>query len=202
MPFFCVIRWRSLSHKKPSLSATADVGVRSHTMKNMRSKLIVYVVFVVGFILQPVFCFASSLVIKIDSPTKSYKKHHQFKLLVTFSNISKQSFIVFPAYIRREYTPLDSQSSQYSPYPGPVIDPWRGAISLKPGQSETVTYDGMRDGDGVWSLMAGRYKLAVRLNVLPNNYDYSTPNKKIVGTNIWLGNIKSESININYLYGK
>ena len=25
--FFCVIRWRSLSHKKPSLLATADVGV-------------------------------------------------------------------------------------------------------------------------------------------------------------------------------
>jgi len=171
-------------------------------MKNMRSKLIIYIVFVVGFILQPVFCFASSLVIKIDSPTKSYKKYHQFKLLVTFSNISKQSFIVFPAYIRREYKPLDGQSLKYTRFPGPVIDPWHGTISLKPDQSKTVTYDGMRDGDGRWQLMPGRYKLAVRLNVLPNNYHYSTPNKKIVGTSIWLGNIKSEAININYLYGK
>lgn len=171
-------------------------------MKNTRSKIIIYIIIVGGFILQPVISFASSLVIKIDSPTKFYEKHHQFKLLVTFSNISKQSFIVFPVYIRREYKPLDGQSLQYSPYPGPVIDAWLGAISLKPGQSETVTYDGMRDGDGAWVLMPGRYKLVVRLNILPNNFDYSTPNKKIVGENIWLGNIKSEAININYLYGK
>jgi len=167
----------------------------------MRSKILIYIVCVVGLVLNPVFCFASSLIIEIDSPTKPYKKHHQFKLLVTFSNISSQSFVVFPSYIRREYKPLDGQRLRYTPYPGPVIDPWFGAILLEPGESETITYEGMRDGDGMWDLMPGRYKLAATLNVLPNNYDYPTPNKQIVGANIWLGNIKSNKININYLYG-
>ena len=33
-PFFCVIRYRSLSHKKPSLLAIADVGVRNTKLKS------------------------------------------------------------------------------------------------------------------------------------------------------------------------
>jgi len=168
----------------------------------MRTKLLIYIVCVAVLAVKPVFCFASSLTIKINSPTKSYQNHHQFKLLVTFSNVSKQSFVVFPAYIRREYSPLDGQSIQYTPYPGPVIDPWFSAILLDPGQSKIVTYNGIRDGDGLWNLMPGRYQLAVTLNVLPNSYDYPTPNKKMAGKNIWHGNITSETINIDYLHEK
>ena len=165
-------------------------------------KLLICLIFLIGFTSQPLSCLASSLQIKIDSPTKFYTNPNLFKLAVTIYNTGEQPFVVFPAYTRRVYKPLDEQSFQYSPYPGPVIDPWYSAISLELGHSQTLTFNGMQDRDGVWNLTPGRYELSVSLNVLPNSYYSLSPSKNIEGIDIWHGEIESKSIYIKFFEQK
>jgi hypothetical protein len=164
----------------------------------MKLKSLSIFVFTIGLFYQPVFCFASSLTLKIESPTKTYKIPSQFELLITFHNISDKPFIVFPAHVRRKYTPLDGQNVRFNPYPGPAIDPWRTAIVLKPGEIKTTTFKGMRNGDGDWHLEPGRYELCVTLYVATTS-SFETQTNKYKGIDIWRGNAASESIKIHYL---
>jgi hypothetical protein len=147
---------------------------------------------------QPMLCVASSLILKIDSSTKIYKDHNQFELSVTFYNASDKPIIVFPAYLRRKYTPLGNHNVHFNPYPGPVIDPWRTAIILTPRESKSIRFKGMRNGDGLWSLEPGKYTLSVSLDVA-TTFSYYSLKKKFKGIDIWRGSVESESIEINYL---
>lgn len=163
----------------------------------------------IGLIFQSAVCFASSLEIQIDSPTRNYgyKGQTQFKLLVTFSNSSAKSFVVFPYLVRRKYVPLDGQNVRFLPYPGPKIDPWYSAITLHPGQKKTIIYNGMKNGDGKWRLNPGRYKLSVTLDV-PNSSYYpsllnSAHSRSLIKNgkkdiDVWHGSAVSNSIRINY----
>lgn len=155
----------------------------------------------IGLLFNPVFCHASSLILKIDSPTKRYKDHNQFVLSVAFHNTGDQSYIVFPAYIRRKYIPLDGQKAQYYPYPSPVIDPWSSAIVLSGREINKITFKGMRDGDGFWRLEPGQYDLSVSLFVA-NTSAFGTVANKYKDIEIWRGMVESENIRVNYLNKK
>lgn len=161
----------------------------------MQLKFLSVLVYTVGFIFQPILCFASTLTLIIESSAKIYENHNQFELSVKFHNISDKPFIVFPVYVRRKYTSLDSQGFHYSPLPAPAIDPWRSAIILASGQSKTITFNGMRDGNGVWRLTPGRYKLSVSLRVASTS-SFETWGK-YKGIDVWRGIAESKSIIIN-----
>ncbi len=164
----------------------------------MQLKFLSVWVCTIGFIFQPALCFASTLTLIIESPAKIYENHNQFELSVKFYNISDKSFIVFPAYVRRKYTSLDNQNFRYSPLAAPAIDPWPSAIILASGQSKTITFNGMRDGNGVWHLTSGRYKLSVSLHVASTS-SFETWGK-YKGIDVWRGIAESKSIIINYGY--
>ncbi len=164
----------------------------------MQLKFLSALVCTVGFIFQPTLCFSSTLTLIIESPAKVYEDHNQFELSVKFHNISDKPFIVFPAYVRRKYTSLDSQSFRYLALPAPAINPWPGAIILASGQSKTITFNGMRDGNDRWHLTPGRYKLSVSLHVASTS-SFETWGK-YKGIDVWRGIAESKNIIINYDY--
>ena len=164
----------------------------------MTIKHIYLCIFVVIIFIIPATGFSSSLTLKIDSPTKTYKQNNQFELSVTFYNTSNNPFIVFPAYIKRKYIPLDGQKAIFKPYPGPVVDPWPGAIIIRGRGNNTAMFKGMRNGDGIWNLEPGRYELSVNLFVATTSSFGTTPTL-FSDIEIWRGKVESNSISINYL---
>ena len=114
-------------------------------------------------------------------------------------NIGGAPVIVLPQSLRRQYLSLGAGAAHYSPYPGPPIRPWKYAFLLRPGQSRTLTFRGMRDGDGVWKVDPGRYELNIRLSVTSGEVEASSSQVKDLGAAIWQGDIQSSSIRVTCL---
>lgn len=114
-------------------------------------------------------------------------------------NIGGSPVIVLPQSLRRQYLSLGAGAAHYSPYPGPPIRPWKDAFLLRPGQSRTLTFRGMRDGDGVWKVDPGRYELSIRLSVTSGEVEASSSQVKDLGAAIWQGDIQSSSIRVTCL---
>ena len=169
-----------------------------HVKQRMKLKTLSLYIGVMGLCAIPVICFASSLVLTIDSSTKSYKNHDEFEMSVTFHNTSDKPYVVFPAYVRRIYIPIDGQNAQFTTYPGPVINPWSTAITLNGREMKTIKFSGMRNGDGFWGLEPGRYDLSVSLFIATSS-TFATDDEKYKDVDVWRGKVESEKIRIHYL---
>ena len=175
--------------------STVSLG---HAKNSMKLNAISLYLCIVALFSNTAFCYASSLTLTIDSSTKTYANHQQFELAVVFHNTSDKTYIVFPAYLRRTYIPLDGQHAEFKVYPGPVISPWPSAMILNPGEIKTVKYKGMSNGDGFWNLEPGRYELSVSLHIAATSYFGAVP-KKYKDITVWRGHVASGKIAITYL---
>lgn len=140
----------------------------------------------------------ADLAIEIQSPTATFADPATFELSVTIQNRGEASIVVLPQRLRRAYSALGSGSATYSPHPGPPMAPWNGAFALRPGQSRTLTYVGMDDGDGHWRIEPGRYALRVRLGVSSEFAGAAEAHVAHFGAVIWQGDIQSSAIVVTY----
>jgi hypothetical protein len=140
----------------------------------------------------------ANLAIEVQSSTPAFADPAAFELSVIIQNRGGASIVVLPQALRRVYWAPGSGSATYSPYPGPPVPPWNGAFSLRPGQSRTLTFVGMRDGDGVWKIEPGRYELRVRLSVSSEFAKSAESRVAHFGAIIWQGDIQSSAILITY----
>jgi len=140
----------------------------------------------------------ASLTIEIRSSTPVYDDPAAFEFSVIVQNRGSFSLVVLPHALRRVYAAVGSGSAEYSPYPGPPMPPWRGAFSLQPGQTQTLTFVGMRDGDGLWNLQAGRYALHVVLSVSSDVAKSAEEHVAHFGAAIWQGDYQSSVILVTY----
>ncbi len=140
----------------------------------------------------------ASLTIQVQSSVPIYDNPFAFELFVIIQNRGSFPLVVLPQALRREYSPVGSGSAEYSPYPGPAMAPWKGAFSLQPGQARTLTFTGMRDGDGSWRIGPGRYELRVRLSVTPDVVEASRSQLENLEGAIWQGDIQSSNIRVTY----
>jgi hypothetical protein len=136
------------------------------------------------------------LTIRAHSPTASYSKPDDFRLSVTFRNHGDSPLVILPVAIHRKYTALDAAKARYSPFPGPPIPPWRNAFLLAPGQTHVVELPGHRDADGIWILEPGRYELAVRIEVSPDQADSAARHLVNFAAPVWRGTLLSAPIRI------
>lgn len=140
----------------------------------------------------------ASLAIRIESSTPIFADPASFELSVIIQNRGSASVVVLPQALRRMYSAVDSGSPTYSPYPGPPIAPWKGAFPLQPGESRTLVFVGMRDGDGIWKVDPGRYELRVRLSVSSEFGRSAEEHVAQFGAAVWQGDIQSPAILISY----
>ncbi len=140
----------------------------------------------------------ASLTIEIQSSTPIYDDPAAFEFSVTVQNRGRFPLVVLPHALRRVYAAVGSGSAEYSPYPGPPMPPWRGAFSLQPGQTRTLTFVGMHDGDGLWNLQAGRYALHVVLSVSSDVAKSAEEHVAHFGAAIWQGDFQSPAILVTY----
>jgi hypothetical protein len=148
-------------------------------------------------LLLPAFSHAS-LTIRVQSSTPIYDDPSAFELSVIVQNRGSSPLVVLPQALRRVYAALGSGSAEYSPYPGPPVPPWKGAFSLQPGQTRTLTFVGMRDGDGSWKIEPGRYELRVRLSVSGDTAKSAEEHVAHFGATIWQGNLQSSATLVTY----
>ena len=136
--------------------------------------------------------------IRAESPTPRYSVPERFHLVVTIRNPTKNALGILPGGIRRVYTTLGRGTAGYVPFPGPPLSPWRNAFLLFPGESRTMEFQGMRDGDGVWMLDPGEYHLAVRLTVSADVANFPDFRSSWPGIPVWHGECASEPIPVTY----
>ena len=136
----------------------------------------------------------ANLTIRVESSTPVYDDPAIFELSVIIQNLGSSRLVVLPQSLRREYSAAASGSATYTPYPGPPVPPWKGAFSLEPGQSRTLAFVGMRDGDGSWKIDPGRYELRVRLSVSGETARSAEKHVAHFGAAIWRGNLQSSAI--------
>ena len=142
-----------------------------------------------------------SLSLRIDSPTREFNDPDQFVLSIEIQNMSGETCVVFPAYLRRNFLPIEGQGAQFVAYPGPVINPWPTALLLNAGERKTVTLSGVeKQGEGVWKLERGSYNLSVSLHVAPTStFGVENPGEEFRNKPVWRGSVESNSITIRYL---
>ena len=140
----------------------------------------------------------ANLTIRVQSSTPIYDDPSAFELSVIVQNRGSISLVVLPQSLRRGYAAVGSGSAEYTPYPGPPVPPWMGAFSLQPGQTRTLTFVGMRDGDGSWKLEPGRYELRVFLGVAGDTAKSAEEHVAHFGAAIWQGNLHSTAILVTY----
>ena len=140
----------------------------------------------------------ANLAIRVQSSTLIYDDPSTFELSVIVQNRGGIPLVVLPQALRRVYSAVGSNSAEYSPYPGPRVPPWEGAFSLQPGQTRTLTFVGMRDGDGSWKIEPGRYELRVILSVSGDTAKSAEEHVAHFGAAIWQGNLQSAVILVTY----
>jgi len=140
----------------------------------------------------------ASLAIRIQSSTPIYDDPSAFELSVIVQNRGSIPLVILPQALRRVYSAVGSGSAEYSPYPGPPVPPWKGAFCLQPGQTRTLTFVGMRDGDGSWKIEPGRYELRVSLSVSGDTAKSAEEHVSHFGAAIWQGNLQSPAIFVTY----
>jgi hypothetical protein len=136
--------------------------------------------------------------IHVQSSTPNYDNPSAFEMSVIVRNRGRIPLVILPQALRRMYTAAGSGSAEYTPYPGPPVPPWEGAFSLQPGQTHTLTFVGMRDGDGSWKMEPGSYELRVRLNVSADAARSAEEHVAHFGAAIWQGNLRSSAILVTY----
>ena len=139
--------------------------------------------------------------LRAQSINPAYDAAESFALEVVFENVGDRPVAVLPAMVRRRYRPLGSGSAAYVPYPGPPIFPWRDAFVLGPGAARTVTFAGMRDGDGIWALGPGAYELSVRYVVEEALAGPAVPaevRRSLGAAGVWVGALETPGIEVAF----
>ena len=145
------------------------------------------------------FGFEPSLEIRIESRSKEVNDISQFVLSVEFHNLSNEEYVVFPAYLRRNFKAVDGQEVRFQPYPGPAVNPWPTAILLKASERKAITLKGVNSAEGMWELEYGHYDLSVSLQVMPTStFGAGDVLELFRNKPIWRGTVKSNSMTIWY----
>ena len=133
----------------------------------------------------------------IDEYFVTYDDPGSFLLGVLFENVGEEPVVILPSQIRRQYRPLDTATITYVPYPGPRSPPWEGAFTLQPKETHRLMVGGMRDGDGMWDLEPGAYRLSLRYLVTDETASYVSPvlDKK---PSVWVGEVQSSEITVRF----
>jgi hypothetical protein len=143
-----------------------------------------------------------ALTLGVASPTQCYADPATFQITVTFYNSGATELLVLPALVRRAYYAMDEGSATYVPHPGPPLSPWKGAFTVPAHDSRSAHFSGMRDGDGVWRVEAGHYRVVARYSVEPaleaQRPTASTLEPALRSIPLWLGELRSEPVAVLY----
>lgn len=138
----------------------------------------------------------------VDEYPVVYDDPERFALDVFFENRGEHSLLIIPSHLRRQYSPMDESGEvTYVPSPDPERSTWRGAFTLAPHETRVVTLAGMRDGDGLWKLAQGFYRLSVRY-VVTEEFAADEPGPPL-GTAardaaIWRGDLESRAMTVRF----
>jgi hypothetical protein len=140
----------------------------------------------------------ADLAIEVRSSMPVCSEPAAFEMTVVVRNQGDVPLVVLPHGLRRVYDAVGSGAAVYSPYPGPPMAPWRGAFSLEPGGSRTLSFVGMSDGDGIWRIEPGRYALRARLSVTSDAARAAEAHVSHLGAAIWEGDVRSPAIHVTH----
>ncbi len=143
----------------------------------------------------------SLLHVHLDDYPLFYEDPESFVLQVSFENRGETPIVVLPAYIHRQYHPLDEGRVTYRPFPGPPVSPWEQAVAIQPHQIHTITLTGMQDGDGHWTLERGTYRLSLRYLVMPDLADGAGVEKErgsYPHGEVWVGELETREVTVRY----
>jgi len=103
---------------------------------------------------------------------------------VTIENGGTTPVLVLPNMVRLR---VEGVGAQYTPYPGPPIDPWGGAHELAPRATATVAFGNASDKRGVWRLPPGKYRI---IPVYDVPADLAPPATIADRSRIWRGRLE------------
>ena len=141
----------------------------------------------------------AGLFVRAHSSTPTYSGPADFHFAVVLANREDSAVVVLPGALRRSYTPRSGGAARYIPFPGPRLAPWKGAFLLLPGQTHTLEFTGMRDGDRIWDLEPGRYELTVRFHVTPDLARSAEAHIEELGAPAWEGEATSDPIAVSFV---
>ncbi len=131
-----------------------------------------------------------------------YEDPESFLLEVFFENRGPSPLIILPSLIRRQYSPMDESGVvTYVPRSDPAPSSWQGAFALQPQETRVVTLAGMEDGDGVWELDKGFYRLSVRYVVTDDvalNGEHRGGEIETKEGVLWVGEQESQELTVRY----
>ncbi len=131
-----------------------------------------------------------------------YEDPELFLLDVFFENRGPDTLIILPSLIRRHYSPMEETGAvTYVPRSGPALSSWDGAFALAPQETKVITLAGMEDGDGVWELDQGFYRMSVRYVVTEdltlNGARREGGGEPKVGI-LWIGEQESQELTVRF----
>ena len=139
--------------------------------------------------------------VHLDDYPLVYEEPETFVLQVSFENRGDTPILVLPSSIHRQYQPLADGRVTYRPFPGPRVSPWEHAVAIQPRQFHIVTLTGMQDGDGLWTLEPGTYRLSVRYLVTPDLANGAGVEKEQASApdgDIWVGELQTREVTLRY----
>lgn len=131
-----------------------------------------------------------------------YEDPELFSLDVFFENRGPDTLIILPSLIRRHYHPMDESGVvTYVPRSDPAPSSWEGAFTLQARETKVVTLAGMEDGEGVWELDTGFYRLSVRY-VVPEGLTLDGEHRggeiETKEGVLWVGEEESQELTVRY----
>ena len=139
--------------------------------------------------------------VHLDDYPLVYEEPETFVLQVSFENRGDTPIVVLPSSIHRQYQPLADGRVTYRPFPGPRVSPWEHAVAIQPRQIHSVTLTGMQDGDGLWTLEPGTYRLSVRYLVTPDLANGAGVEKEQASSldgDVWVGELETREVTLRY----
>lgn len=131
-----------------------------------------------------------------------YEDPDLFLLDVFFENRGPDTLIILPSLLRRHYSPMDETGwVTYVPRSEPAPSWWQGAFTLRPQETKVITLAGMEDGDGVWELDRGFYRLSVRYVVTEELTLNGEHRGERIGPGegvLWIGEEESQELTVRY----
>lgn len=131
-----------------------------------------------------------------------YEDPELFLLDVYFENRGPDTLIILPSRIRRHFSPMEETGLvTYVPRDDPAPSSWEGAFALQPQETKVITLAGMEDGDGVWELDKGFYRMSVRYVVTEDLTLDGGGREGGVWTDegiLWVGERESQELTVRY----
>ncbi len=131
-----------------------------------------------------------------------YEDPELFLLDVFFENRGPDTLIILPSRIRRHYSPMEESGAvTYVPRDDDAPSSWEGAFALQPQETKVITLAGMADGDGVWELDKGFYRMSVRYVVTEDATLNGERREGGVGVEegvLWVGERESQELTVRY----